>query len=742
LRRLGSVKNGPWSADVHGVARASGDRGPRPYGTVLGRLIVAATLILVPIFAITIFGFVQLHRSSERFSAVATEAAADMRLVDRLLTELERADGAVDLYLETGEPSYLAMYGRAKRTLDAGFEVAGEVGSTEGREYALAASRRAVTIAARVDGAQDSWESGRPPPRSFGPENELDITAAETLVARMLEPARIGIEKEVASAHSKRTDDLWQLGLQIGLGVLLAAWVVRRLARDTVGPLARLSVAAGRMGAGHYSDRVPADGPVELARLGAAFNAMGETLEAQQEDLRRLAYSDALTGLPNRSGFLGPMGMNAQGSVQTVLFLDLDDFKSVNDALGQPAGDQLLVEVALRISEVLGETGMVARLGGDEFAVLLPESDDDLREAVTLADRLLARLSEPTIIAGMELVPAASMGIAMGTDGVESLLRDAHMAIYLAKAEGRHGYAFFEPEMRETAGRRLAGIADLRQALEARQFCVVYQPIVELGTRTLCATEALVRWEHPERGLVPPGDFIPLAEETGLIVDIGDLVLREACRQVVAWDAIRPGSALVMTVNLSTRQLLESELVDQVRSALADVGLAPGRLMLEITESAVMADPGAAITRLAELRAIGVRLAIDDFGTGHSSLAYLRDLPVDELKIAREFVSGIDESPHDQALAQGILALGHGLGLRVIAEGIETEAQHARLQMMGCDLAQGYLYSRPLGPDDVIGLLTSAMPPDPLPGFVATATEAEPLPAASPLPSASSTVST
>jgi EAL domain-containing protein (putative c-di-GMP-specific phosphodiesterase class I) len=365
---------------------------------------------------------------------------------------------------------------------------------------------------------------------------------------------------------------------------------------------------------------------------------------------------------------------------------------------------------------------MVARLGGDEFAILMPgEADGDVHgSAVALAVRILSALLEPLRLAEVELRPAGSIGIAIGQGSSSSLLREADVAMYEAKRAGRGRHASFEPSMQEAASQRLAGIADLREALGRDQFHLLYQPIVDLRTRELRATEALVRWNHPTRGLVSPAEFIPLAEQTGLIVGIGAWVLRTACRQAAHWQSARPDANRSMTVNLSTRQLLEPDLVDQVRAALTESGLPPEMLVLEITESAVMADAGAASARLEDLRRLGVRLAIDDFGTGHSSLAYLRELPVHDLKIAREFVAEMETSPHDLALARGILALGHSLGLRVIAEGIETEGQDALLRGMGCDLGQGFLYARPLAASAVAPLIAAPVEAPQLGGFVAT----------------------
>jgi predicted signal transduction protein with EAL and GGDEF domain len=356
---------------------------------------------------------------------------------------------------------------------------------------------------------------------------------------------------------------------------------------------------------------------------------------------------------------------------------------------------------------------VVARLGGDEFAVLLEGVSDEGMPAA-LAGRLAAALRAPIDLDGREVFTAASVGIALsgpGRDGPEELLRAADLAMYRAKAEGKGRSAVFEPSMDEAAVERLALETDLRHALERGELRLHYQPIVELGTGTVREVEALLRWEHPRRGLIPPISFIPIAEETGLIVPIGRWIIEEACRQLRAWDlAHRERQPLAIAVNLSARQLRDPDLVGDVDRALHACGLAPARLRLEITEDVLVEDTAAAAAALVRLKALGVGLAIDDFGTGYASLGYLKRLPVDMLKIDRSFVEGLGREERDSAIVQGVLSLAGNLRLEVTGEGIETAEQLERLRALGCDLGQGFYFARPLTAERVSELLAGEAP--------------------------------
>jgi diguanylate cyclase (GGDEF)-like protein len=415
------------------------------------------------------------------------------------------------------------------------------------------------------------------------------------------------------------------------------------------------------------------------------------------------ALHDSLTGLPNRALFLDRLGHALQrggGRSQVgVLFCDLDRFKTVNDSLGHAAGDDLLVAVAARLGECLRAGDTAARLGGDEFAVLLEDVRDE-REALAVADRVIEALRAPFELHGRDVYVSSSIGVVCGSGSGEELLRNADVAMYRAKAEGKGRYALFEPSMGAEVLERIELEADLQHAVERDQLVVHFQPLIDLRSGRLEGFEALVRWQHPERGLLPPAAFIPLAEETDLIVHVGRWVLEESCRQAATW-----GTAV--SVNLSGRQLEEPGLVDAVSETLRTSGLAPEQLWLEITETVLMHDSEATIERLRALKALGIKLAVDDFGTGYSSLRYLRRFPIDLLKMAKPFVDGLVASREGTALARTIIELGSSLGLRTVAEGIEGSHELAQLRRMGCDLGQGFLFARPMPAAEAAALLAS-----------------------------------
>jgi diguanylate cyclase (GGDEF)-like protein/PAS domain S-box-containing protein len=446
------------------------------------------------------------------------------------------------------------------------------------------------------------------------------------------------------------------------------------------------------------------------------------TLRKQLElQLQHQAFHDSLTGLANRALFRDRVAhalarqARGHGSV-SVLFTDLDDFKTVNDSLGHDAGDQLLVAVAERLRAVMRPEDTTARFGGDEFAILLEETTEDgTRRA---AERILEALRSPFEFQGRQVVMHASIGAAVTSDSQtepDDLLRQADLAMYNAKTSGKGRFAFYEPQMHAAAVTRMELKADLERAIADHDFELHYQPIVDLRSGHVTGVEALLRWRHPERGLVLPGEFIPIAEETGLIVSLGSWVINAACRQLAGWcrdgqlDA-RLLDRMTMWVNLSARQLQEPEFVETVADALRSSGIQPDRLTLEITESALMADLDQSAATLHRLRGLGVRLAIDDFGTGYSSLSYLERLPVEVLKIDRSFTAAIGQGRDVPVLVRSIVKLGQTLHMEVLAEGIETAEQLARLRAIDCRLGQGFHFSPALPADDVLELLDRAWP--------------------------------
>ncbi|HEY1229956.1 MAG TPA: GGDEF domain-containing protein, partial [Ramlibacter sp.] len=457
-----------------------------------------------------------------------------------------------------------------------------------------------------------------------------------------------------------------------------------------------------------------------LRLMGQIGTQLGRVIERRraQDKLVHDALHDPLTQLGNRKLFLDRLQhllLRAQRAPDThvaVLFVDLDRFKSINDGLGHQSGDQLIIGTAARLSAclrqtdlvardlTLGDENLVARLGGDEFVILLDRIGSAER-AIVVAERIMNVLAEPFEVAGQRVFVTASVGIALSASGyadVEDILRDADIAMYHAKQTGRARWVMFDQTMQLAAVRRLQLEADLRDALPQGQLFLQYQPIVSPRDGRVSGFEALLRWRHPVHGLVPPNEFIPVAEEIGLIETIGSWVLEQACRQLRAWQQTHD-SRLDMSVNVSAVQFTGGELVAVVRRVLEETGIAPASLKLELTESAVMADAEHALAVFAELKALGVRVSLDDFGTGYSSLSYLRRLPIDTLKIDRSFVSQLDRFDDKRQIVEVVLMLARALELDVVAEGVETDAELQLLREMGSDFVQGYFYYKPLTPE-------------------------------------------
>ncbi len=433
--------------------------------------------------------------------------------------------------------------------------------------------------------------------------------------------------------------------------------------------------------------------------------------KASEEKVRYLAHHDALTGLPNRYSLherlVQAVGTARRNGRQLAVFMiDLDRFKVINDTLGHTVGDQLLIEVAKRLSGSVRETDIVARLGGDEFVVVLPTIDTPA-DAAHVAEKIIAAMAQVFLLEGSELRTSPSIGISLYPEDaidIADLLKNADIAMYHAKELGRNNFQFFTETMQIAANNRLAVEADLRTAIEQGQFILHYQPQLDLRNGRLIGVEALVRWEHPLRGLISPLDFIAVAEETGLIVQLGDWVLVEACRQLARWRA-NGLTAVVMSINLSACQFLDPDLPKRLDAVLAENGLDASSLNLEITESMSMASPETTASLIQSLTGMGTSLAIDDFGTGYSSLAYLKLFPIKTLKIDRSFVKDIETDPNDAEICDVTVLLAHKLGLDVVAEGVETEAQLRYLRSIGCEKIQGYLISRPLPADQAEAFL-------------------------------------
>jgi diguanylate cyclase (GGDEF)-like protein/PAS domain S-box-containing protein len=476
--------------------------------------------------------------------------------------------------------------------------------------------------------------------------------------------------------------------------------------------------AYGVLGLHSTSPRAFTPGDVDFVQ--ALANILGDIVERQMadDDLRHRALHDPLTGLPNRVLFLDRLQQATERlrrrspALTAILTLDLDRFKLINDSLSHRIGDELLAAVAPRLKQAVRSSDTVARFGGDEFGILLEDIGGE-REAIEMAERIAAVFTRPFVIGGAEHFVTTSIGIALAQGGepADDLLRDADAAMHRAKERGRSRWELFDETLRGRAMSRLRVENDLRRALERRELTLDYQPLVSMGDGRLVGVEALVRWDHPDRGRIPPADFIPVAEENGLIEPIGRWVLAQACIQAAQWYKARPDAAPVaMSVNLSAAQLANPGLPEHVGAALRMSGLEPSLLSLELTESVLAGDMQELAETLRSLKALGVRLVLDDFGTGYSSLSYLTRLPLDVLKVDRSFVGGLGVEPRDTAITEAIVAMSQALSMRVVGEGVETKLQLAELTRLGCDLAQGYYFSRPVPAAEITRMLDGGVP--------------------------------
>ena len=511
----------------------------------------------------------------------------------------------------------------------------------------------------------------------------------------------------------------WTLFVTVVIAMVLGTLVAVILSRRITGSVTQLIAFSKRVAAGDFSARAERSGEREFAILAQAMNHMAESienshvlLESSAGKLKHQATHDALTGLPNRS-LLEDRLKQAISSAErfhrmvTVVFIDLDGFKLINDSLGHQTGDDLLKVIAERMLTCVRSVDTVVRLGGDEFVIVLPEMGEAV---VPTLQRIQEAIAQPVRLGGQTLQVSGSIGLAIyPADGADagSLLMNADAAMYRAKELGRNNYQFYAAELNSKIHEKLAMQEGLRNAVARGEFELLYQPKGDLQSGKMIGIEALIRWRHPERGTVPPAQFIPLAEETGLIVPIGEWVLRTACKQNKAWqDAGMP--AISVSVNVSARQFREKDLVKRVARALEDSGLDARYLELELTEGLIMQDFDRALTTMRALQAIGVQISIDDFGTGYSSLSALQSFPIVRLKIDKAFVDGIAKNDDDKAIAKAVISMGHQLNLKIIAEGVETEQQLAFLRANNCDEMQGYLFSEPVTAENIPALLRPA----------------------------------
>jgi diguanylate cyclase (GGDEF)-like protein len=561
-----------------------------------------------------------------------------------------------------------------------GFERGVLLGESDGRVVVLAAHGAAETPTTTSD---PDWIIRRAWQRR------------EILPVRQLDPARDPLLAAILpDAHNVLVAPMLAEGRTIG------AIVVEHRARRRPGVERRVAAMLG-----------------QFASV-AALNLRNAVLLQHVQDL---AERDSLTGAANRRMFQlalerilhGAADRPRTDTVTAVLFLDLDDFKVVNDSLGHAAGDALLVAVTERITSLVRQGDLVARLGGDEFAILT-EDEPSLTRSRSMASRLVYELRAPYVIGDKHVVVTASVGIASARDavsGAADLVRNADVAMYMAKANGKSGFAIFDPGMHEAMRERHELSVDLQRAVDLQQLTLLYQPIVDLEHGRLAGVEALVRWSHPGHGLIMPDRFIEIAEETGAILPIGHWVAREACRRAATWlDEGTVGEETFISVNVSAREIQSLGFVDSIKAVLAETGLDPTRLVLEITETALLKATPTTVATLDAVRALGIRTVIDDFGTGYFSLSHLRQFPVDGLKIASEFVQDMDADSKSAALAGAIIAMSRSLGIETVAEGIETAEQADRMRRLGCAFGQGYAYARPMVEGDLLSAFGGRQP--------------------------------
>jgi len=574
------------------------------------------------------------------------------------------------------------------RVLDRGEQSQRRATSAQERLAAIVESSSDAIVGTTLEGDVTSWNAGA---------QKLYGHAAADMIGRSV----------TRLAPPDRPDELGGILRRIGRGERVESLETARRTKDGRDILVSLTASPIRDASGVIV------GASEIARDITEVRRMQEDLAAARA-VAQQAARDALTGLPNRALFLDrlEMALAACGQADAgvaVLFVDLDAFKRINDSLGHHSGDRILVAVADRLTSVLRADATASRLGGDEFTVLCPRVRDT-HEACLIAERIGHRLSVPIDVDGVEVVITASIGIALAGDGdpADLAVRKADAAMYAAKREGGARHRVFADDVRLAPAETLGLEADLRHALPD-QLRIAYQPQVDLRDGTIVGAEALLRWRHPERGLIPPSEFIPLAESSGLILSIGAWVLDEALQQLARWDREHPAAGeLDIAVNLSPRQVRDAALLDGVRASLDRTGIAPQRLHLEITETVLLEDTREHLATLHGLRDLGVRLVLDDFGTGWSSLSYLKRFPVDVVKIDRSFVSGLPGRRDDVAIVTAVLGFADALGLRVVAEGVETDEHVIALRAMGCTYAQGFHLGRPAAPAEIARMLALA----------------------------------
>ncbi|HEX4979589.1 MAG TPA: GGDEF domain-containing protein [Acidimicrobiales bacterium] len=655
-------------------------------------------------------GVVALRGMVSGFQETAVRLEADAELSARLRADIAQHTNAGHTLLEPGGEGAAPDVARLHATIAAEFSEA--VSTSTGKELAS------------MNAALAAWEEGNAVIARGEVAEPGERMVAHAQLAERSEAAAALVDEAASDGRRAERAELERaealagrgMGFIVGAIVAVLALVIRlgrRLRSEVLVPVSRLGDSARRIAGGDLDHRASFDRQDELGELAATFNHMADAIASSHRDLTRQAMHDSLTGLANRAAFRRRLDRvmstpEPTGGTQAIAFVDLDDFKDVNDTLGHAAGDELLCTVAERLTDVLRPGDLVARLGGDEFAVLLDRAPDP-RAVLDIAERIVAAVAKPTDVGEATVQVAASVGVAFRDEDLdaEEFMRRADVAMYMAKGRGKNRVERYDPGLARMATEHLQLRAELFGAADRGELVLEYQPVADLVSGRIVAVEALVRWQHPTRGLLPPGAFIGPAEETGAIVEIGTWALRTAVHELRGWRDAYSCDDLSLSVNVSVLQL-EPAFPGLVESILRSAGVEAEGLVLEVTESVLVEAASGAGEALAALRELGVRVALDDFGTGYSSISYLRRLPVDILKIDRSFVSGDQAGPSGDVLLETIVALGRRLGLDVIPEGIEEADQLERLRALGCRAGQGFLLSRPVPSHAIAELLAQS----------------------------------
>jgi diguanylate cyclase (GGDEF)-like protein len=691
-------------------AAASAHRGSLARRLLL--VLAAMLLALVAVAGARVATFGATINALEEFRA---ETVGQSKRIAEVRSLLDEADDAGEEYVETDNIAEGEKFASISDEIALGFDDLEGSGSRPERLLASAARLRWEAAHATIEeaiGLPSGGDGERLDPFHDGVDEAAGLLSDEFA----LNVAEVG--DEITALRIRERTQLYVSLVILLLGCVLGGVLSRRAYRSVTIPLKALEMATAHLGRENLDHRIDVHGNDELARVGAAFNTMADKLQVSRDELQHLALHDPLTGLPNRALFLEQLQhaiarARRKGTPISVLYLDLDGFKSVNDTLGHEAGDELLVGVSDRLRRSLREVDTVARLGGDEFGILLEE---ELQGATQTAQRLVKQFERPWSLSSGYASVGVSIGIASrdGEEELDELLRQADTAMYVAKASGKGRWRVFSPDLGKTVLTSKSFRAELQHAVEAEEFVVYYQPVIDIGDGSITGVEALVRWNHPERGILLPSEFLSEAETSGHVVPIDRWVLREACRQVRAWQTSIPGAEhLSVHVNLSARDLQHEGLADEIGEAVRGSGLAPADVILEITETTLVQDADAVATELSKLKELQLGLALDDFGTGFSSLSHLYEFPIDTIKIDRSFVGALGIDTRSPDLVKALVELGHTLGLTVVAEGVEQATQLEYLRSIGCERAQGYYFAKPLHAEDLEKFLRAAAPTAP-----------------------------